>query len=141
MSRGRGLASRQPRGSKSDTSASPRCFYASPRSCLGFNVRLRYDIAIHNYHPFIFCIYVFKTFMTQLHLCINSVFRLKLNMFSVCVAAVATNNYLNTFTWFSAVSPRPRQCCLGLGIGLVKTASPTSLTHTHTHTHTHIIYL
>jgi len=29
--------------------------------------------------------------------------------------------------WFSAASPRPRQCCLGLGLGLVKTATPTSL--------------
>jgi len=32
---------------------------------LGLNVmtsKLRYDIIIHNFHPFIFCIYVFKTF-------------------------------------------------------------------------------
>jgi len=48
---------------------------------------LRYDIIIHNFHPFIFCIYVFKTFKTKLHLCFSSVFRSKLNVFGVCVAS------------------------------------------------------
>jgi len=40
---GRCLALRQPRGSKSDASASPRRFDASPRSCLGLNV---YDLYV-----------------------------------------------------------------------------------------------
>jgi len=44
---------------------------------LGLNVmtsKLRYDIIIHNFHPVIFCIYVFKTFKTKLHLCIKQRF-------------------------------------------------------------------
>jgi len=85
MSRGRSLAPRQPGVSKS--AASPRRFDASPRSCFGLNVKLRYDITIHNFHPFIFSIYVFKTFKTKLHICISSVFRCKLNVFGVCVTS------------------------------------------------------
>jgi len=34
------------------------------------NSKLRYDIIIHNFHPFILCIYVLKTFKIKLHLCI-----------------------------------------------------------------------
>jgi len=47
------------------SAASPQRFDASPWSCLGLNVttsKFRYDIIIHNFNPFIFCIYVFKTF-------------------------------------------------------------------------------
>jgi len=70
MSRGRSLASRQPRGSKSAASALPRLVDASPQSCLALNVtsKLRYDIIIHNFHSFIFFISAFKTFKTKLHL-------------------------------------------------------------------------
>jgi len=38
---------------------------------LGLNVKLRYDIFIHNFNLFIFCIYVFKT---KLQLCIKQRF-------------------------------------------------------------------
>jgi len=44
---------------KSAASASPWRFDASPRSCLGLNAmtsKFRYDISIHNFHPFIFWI-------------------------------------------------------------------------------------
>jgi len=58
-------AEASPRGRNSAASASPRRFDASPRSCLGLNVKLHYDITIHNLHPFIFSIYVFKTFKTN----------------------------------------------------------------------------
>jgi len=36
--------------------------------------KLRYDIIIHNFYPFIVCIYVLKTFKTKLHLCIKQRF-------------------------------------------------------------------
>jgi len=48
-----------------------------PRPCfdvsmphLGLNVKLRYDITIHNFNPFIFC----KNFKTQLHLSVKQRF-------------------------------------------------------------------
>jgi len=81
MFRGRSRASRQPWGSKNAALiASPRRFDASPRSCFGVNVmtsKLRYDIIIHNFHPFIFCMCLRPS---KLHL-----FRCKLNVFGVCV--------------------------------------------------------
>jgi len=64
-------ALRQPRGGKSAASAAPRRFDASLRSCNGLNVRtyeLRYDIIIHYFHSFIFCIYACKIFKIELHL-------------------------------------------------------------------------
>jgi len=48
--------------------AKVRRFDASPRFCLGCNVitsKLRYNIIIHNFHLFIFCIYVYKTKLHQ----------------------------------------------------------------------------
>jgi len=36
--------------------------------------KLRYDIIIHNFHPFIFFIYLFKRFKTKLNLCIKQRF-------------------------------------------------------------------
>jgi len=53
----------------------PGLHVVKPR--LGLNVmtsKLRYDIIIHNFHPFIFSVYVFKTFKTKLHLCIKQRF-------------------------------------------------------------------
>jgi len=86
MSRGRSIASRQLRGSKSAASFSPRRFDASPRFCLILNVmtsKSRYDIIIYNFHPFIFRKYV----KTKIHLCIKQRFGCKLNVFGVCVAS------------------------------------------------------
>jgi len=68
-------AKASPQGSKRSASASPRLDVLMP--CLGLNVmisKLRYDIIIHNFHQFIFCTYVFKTFKTKLHLCIKQRF-------------------------------------------------------------------
>jgi len=53
----------------------PRLDVLMPR--LGLHVmtsKLRYDINIHNFHPVIFCIYVFKTHKSKLHLCIKQRF-------------------------------------------------------------------
>jgi len=50
--------------------------------------KLRYDIIIHNFHPFIFCIYVFKTFKTKLQLCIKQCFKMQATRVRcVCVAS------------------------------------------------------
>jgi len=65
---------------KSAASASPRRIDTSPRSCLGLNVmtsKLRYDIIIHNFHLFIFCIYVFMTCKTKFHLCTKRNFQMQ----------------------------------------------------------------
>jgi len=61
-----------PRGSLEATKVLPRLRLdvLMPRSYLGINVKLRYVITIHNFHPFSICIYVIKTLKTKLHLCI-----------------------------------------------------------------------
>jgi len=78
-----------PQVSKSAASASPRRFDASPRFCLGLNImtsKLRNcGIITHNFHPFIFCIYVIKTYKNKLLLYKCSIFRCKLNVFGVCL--------------------------------------------------------
>jgi len=81
MSRGNILASLWPRSSKRAASASPTRIESSPWSrcyCLGLvstrgigTFKLSYIIIMHNFHPFIFCVYVFKTFKTKPNRCIK----------------------------------------------------------------------
>jgi len=64
--------------------------------CVDFNAvisKLRYDIIVHNFHPaFIFCMYMLKTFKTELYLCIKQRFlmhaeHLRCMCACVCVAS------------------------------------------------------
>jgi len=63
---------------EAEAKALPRLRLVALMPHLGLNVttsrpKLRYYIIIrrHNFHPFIFCIHVIKTFKTKLHLCIK----------------------------------------------------------------------
>jgi len=56
--------------------------YALPR-LVASEPSIRYNIIIHNCHPFILFIYVFETFKTQMNQCMTD--RCQLNVFVVCV--------------------------------------------------------
>jgi len=120
---------------KVHASVSPRRIDASPRS--QWHLKLRYDIIIHNFHPFNFFIYVFKTFKTKLHMCIRQCFQMQAKRVR-CDVLPHEFSLIHLHGFLTALHrPRlglilsclashwTRQCCLGLG--LVKTASPTSL--------------